>query len=82
MNQEMLKQFNYYVEHQAEFIEKYNGKAIVLKDFEVVGVQDNEWEAFDSASKKYEPETFIVQQVSPGPGAYTVVISSNFVYAG
>ena len=78
----MQEQFDYYLKHKEEFLKKYEGKAIVLKDFEVVETNKSEWEAFKKASKKYKQGTFIVQKVLPGTEAYTVVISSNFVYAG
>lgn len=82
MNENLHKLFEYYINNQAEFVEKYNSKSIILKDFEVVGVFDNEYEAAKNALEKYPPGTFIVQQVEPGIDSYTVTIGSNFVYSG
>lgn len=82
MKDRLLNLFHYYIENQKEILKKYNGKVIILKDFEVVGAYDNEWDAYETASEKYKPGTFIIQDVSPGTEAYTVVISSSFVYQG
>ena len=80
INYEILeKQFQYYLEHQDEFVSQYSGKAIVLRGNEVVGVYDNEWEAVKQSQRKYKPGTFLVQVVSPGSDAYSVDIASNFV---
>jgi hypothetical protein len=75
----MQKLFRFYKEHQADFVKKYLGKTIVIKDYEVVAVYVDEWEAARYASEMYEPGSFIVQQVTPGTGAYTVYIMSNYV---
>ena len=82
MYENMKKLFQYYINNQEEFVQEYNGKAVVLKDNAVVGVYDNEWIAFEETKKSHEPGTFIVQGVSPGDDAYTVTVASNFVFAG
>ena len=41
------KEFNYYLEHQNELVEKYNGKFVVIKDRNVVGAFDSELEAIE-----------------------------------
>jgi hypothetical protein len=76
-DQEML--FDYYLENQPGFVEKYNGKSIILKDFQVVGVYDSDWDAAQFAMEKFPRESYIVQRVSPGIEAYTVIVASNFV---
>lgn len=81
MSQEKLKeQFDFYLKHQEEFVQKYNKKAIAIKDFQVIGVYDTEFEAVQKTSEKHEMGTFIVQYVSQGPGAYTVFISPSVVF--
>lgn len=79
MYKDQEKLFDYYLENQNGFIEKYNGKSIILKDYEVVGVYDSDWDAAQYAMEKFPVGTFIVQKVTPGLGAYTVFITSNFV---
>lgn len=81
MYEELNKQFQYFIENQDKFVEKYNGRTIVLKNYKVIGVYDDEWDAVEEAQEKFEPGTYIVQRVTPGTEAYTVAISSNFVLA-
>jgi hypothetical protein len=79
MSLEVLsKEFDFYIEHQQEYVDKYNGKVIVLKGGELLGVYDSEFEALQETAKKYEPGTFLVQRVSPGPEAYTITISTPY----
>lgn len=48
----LKKDFDYYLAHQAEMVEKYNGKFVVIKDGEVIGAYDNELAAIVDAQKK------------------------------
>lgn len=82
MYEQMKELFRYYIDNQEDFVNKYNGKVVVLKDNDVIGVYDNEWLAFEETKKSHEPGSFIVQSVSPGDEAYTVSVASNFVFAG
>lgn len=59
-------EFQYYLAHQDEFVEKYDGKTIVLKNHEVVGVYDSVAEAYQGALETHQLGTFILQKVSPG----------------
>ena len=34
------KEFTYYLDHQSELVEKYNGKFLVIKGEDVIGVYD------------------------------------------
>lgn len=67
----------YFIEHQDELVQKYNGQVLVIKDQEVVGTYSSEIEAYIEAQKKYELGTFSIQRCNPGPEAYTVTISST-----
>ncbi len=82
MTELMKRLFQYYLDNQDEFVEKYNGKVILLHDFQVVDAFDTEWDAYVFGTKELEPGTFIIQLVTPGPDAYTVSIASNFVFSG
>ena len=82
MYERMKELFRYYIAHQDEFIARYNGKSILLVDFDVKGVFEDDLEAIQFACKEFTPGSFIVQKVSPGVEAYTVSIASNFVFAG
>ena len=64
-------EFQYYLTHQDELVEQYNGKVIVLKDHKVLGSYDSASEAVTETQKTHELGTFLVQPVSPGTEAYT-----------
>jgi len=70
------KEFDYFVAHQKELVEKYRGKVLVLKGAKVVGVYPNALDAYLSAKKKHKPGTFMIQPCVPGPEAYTVTIAT------
>lgn len=55
---------------------KHNGKTLVLRGEKVEGVYGSALEAYLDAGKKYPLGTFMIQNCQPGPGAYTVTISS------
>ena len=80
MVEKLEKEFKYYLEHQDEFVEKYNGKFIVIQDSEVIGVFDSELEAVKKTSEQYELGTFLVQKCEPGTESYTQTYHSRAVF--
>ena len=75
------KEFQYYLEHQDELVEKYNGKYIVIKNQQVIGMFDNELEAIEKTSKDHELGTFLVQKCEPGTSSYTQTYHSRVAFA-
>lgn len=75
------KEFRYYLEHQDEFVKKYNGKFIVIKDHEVIGVFDSELAAIEKTSEEHELGTFLVQKCEPGSESYTQTYHSRVTFA-
>lgn len=73
----LLKEFEYYLEHQDELLEKYNGKVIVIKGCVVLGAYDTELEAIEDTTQSHELGGFLVQRCSPGDGAYTEMFRSR-----
>ena len=71
MSDALKTAFQYYLDHQEELVEQYNGQFIVIKGDEVLGSFDDELKAVRETSKKFEIGTFLVQFVSPGDSAYT-----------
>lgn len=68
----MLKrEFEYFLEHQKEFADKYDGKFIVIKNQGVIGVYDSEIEAVEVTSKTEQLGTFLVQKCEPGDASFT-----------
>ncbi len=71
MSKPLEKEFEYYIENQDSFVEKYNGKILVIKNCELIGVFDSDLEAIEETSKKEELGTFLVQKCEPGSDSYT-----------
>ena len=80
-NKKMNKNFDFYVEHQAELVKKYNGRYIVIVEQKVVGDFATIEEAFDFASKKYKSGEFLLHLVGEGTENYTTTISRIGEYA-
>ncbi len=79
--EKLEKEFKYYLEHQDELVKEYNGKFIVIKDCEVIGVFDSELEAVEKTAEKYELGTFLVQKCEPGTESYTQTYHSRVLFA-
>lgn len=78
---QLEKEFQYYLDHQDELVEKYNGKFIVVKHGSVIGVFDSELEAVKETSKQHELGTFLVQICEPGTASYTQTYHSRVLFA-
>lgn len=75
------KEFKYYLDHQAELIEKYNGKFLVIKGEEVIGVYDAEDAAYFETGKTHEVGTFLIQYCEPGDSSYTQTYQSRVSFS-
>ena len=76
----LQKEFDYYLSHQDELVDKYSGRFIVIKDGAVLGAYDDELTAVNETKKEHKPGTFLVQFVSPGNTAYTQTFHSRVVF--
>lgn len=63
--------FNYYISHQQELVEKFNGKHVVVTKDGVNEAYDTEVEAYYSSVQKYGLGNFLIQLCTPGDEAYT-----------
>ncbi|MCY3627049.1 MAG: hypothetical protein OXG88_05360 [Gammaproteobacteria bacterium] len=81
MTAKLIREFDYYLKHQDEFVKKYYGKYIVLKNDEVIGTFDTATLAVLETSKTHELGTFLVQLVSTGDEAYTATFHSRARFA-
>lgn len=70
------RELQYFIEHQAELVEKYLGKALVIKGEELIGVYNTPIDAYEEAQKEHPLGTFMIQLCEPGASAYTVNIST------
>jgi hypothetical protein len=75
----LLKEFQYYRDHQEELIKKYNGKIIVIVGEIVVGEYSNKKEAYIESIKKYKPGTFLIIECTPGADSYTIHQRSRII---
>ncbi|MDP8239759.1 MAG: hypothetical protein P9X24_11775 [Candidatus Hatepunaea meridiana] len=66
----LTKELEYYIAHQDELVEKYDGKVIVLKNHKVIGSYDNPLEAVDESKKKHQVGTFFIIRCEPGTDQY------------
>lgn len=77
----LKNEFDFYLSNQQEFVEKYNGKVIVIKSQELIGVYDSLVEAIDETKKTHKLGTFLVQEVEPGTNAYTQTYHSRVIFS-
>ena len=71
MSSELTREFEFYLAHQEEMVEQYDGKVIALKGGRVLGVYDSELAAVTELQKSHELGTFLVQRVTLGDSEYT-----------
>ncbi|MGA2286801.1 MAG: DUF5678 domain-containing protein [Dehalococcoidia bacterium] len=80
MSGSLQDEFRFYLDHQDELVEKYEGKYIVIKDGQVVAAYDTELAAVTESQKSYPLGTFLVQLVTRGPDAYTQTFHSRVAF--
>ena len=73
----LVDEFKYYLEHKDEFVKKYNGKMLVIKDRRIIGVYDSEIEAVRETAKTHPLGTFLVQKCEPGSESHTQTFHSR-----
>lgn len=81
MEKALEKEFQYYIDHQDELVEKYGGKFVVIKGDEVLGAYDSEIEAIEETTKEHELGTFLVQKCEAGEENYTQTYHSRVAFA-
>ncbi len=77
MAEQLEKEFKYYLDHQDELAKLYKGKFIVIKDCQVIGVFESEFEAITEAEKQNELGTFLVQKCESGTNSHMRVYHSR-----
>ena len=81
MTSPLQDEFEYYLSHQDELVEKHDGKFIVIKDGVVLGAYENELAAVSETRKSHELGTFLVQKVSEGESGYSQTFHSRAVFS-
>ena len=80
MSSLLQKEFQFYLDHQDEMVEKYDGKYIVIQDGQVLGFYDDDLTAVTETQKSHEVGTFLIQKVSKGTADYTQTFHSRVVF--
>ena len=80
MSPTLKDEFEFYLAHQNEMVEKYDGQVIVIKKSEVLGAYDSELAAFTETVKDHDRGTFMIQRVSEGTEAYTATYTSRVTF--
>lgn len=77
----MLKEeFEFYLAHQEELVEKYRGKFIVIKNKKVIGEYDTEVDAYAKTVANEELGTFLIQECQPGNENYTQTFRTRVIF--
>ena len=80
MSSLLQREFEYYIAHQDELVEQYDGKYVAIKNGEVVGSYDDELTAVTETQKAHELGTFLIQKVSAGDSEYSQTFHSRVVF--
>ncbi len=64
-------EFKWYLEHQEELLQRFEGRVLVIKGQAVIGDYATDAEAVMAARKNHEMGTFLVQRCSRGSADYT-----------
>lgn len=64
------REFEFYLKNQNELVKKYNGRVVVIKEDDVIGVFDSEIDAIVETVKIHEMGSFLVQKCSEGDKDY------------
>ncbi|HVT60979.1 MAG TPA: hypothetical protein VHR45_21630 [Thermoanaerobaculia bacterium] len=73
------EELTYFIAHQAELVAKHEGRTLLLRGPEVVGVFDSPLEAYLDGKKRFAAGTFMIQPCLPGPEAYTVTLTQELI---
>ena len=56
------REFHFYLAHQDEQVQQYEGKFLVIVGTDILGAYDDELEAVKDAAKAHEFGTFLIQK--------------------
>ena len=77
----LLNEFQYYLDHQAELAEHYQGRYVVIKEERLLGDYETASEAVRETAKEHEPGTFLVQRCDADPQSTTQTFHSRVIFA-
>ena len=65
------KEIAYYLDHEAELLKEHDGKVIVLKNQQVIGVYGSVADAATETRRQHERGTYLIQRVTTDPAVHT-----------
>ena len=74
---DLQREFDFYLSHQDELVQKYNGRFLVIRDEQVQGDFGTQMESYNWAIEHFPLGTFLLQKCSPGDEAYTQTFYSR-----
>jgi len=78
--EQQKKSFKWFLDNIQELVKRYPEKYIAIKDCKVLGAYNSFMEALTKTEKSgYKQGTFIVQQASADPSAYTVTLYNSYL---
>ena len=80
MESQLQKEFAYYLAHQDEIVDNYDGKYIVIRDGQVLSDYEDELAAITETQKSHELGTFLVQKVSTGTSDFSLTFHSRAMF--
>lgn len=77
----MLQQeYNYFIEHREELVTEHLGKFLVIEGNEIVGIFDNEADAYVNIIKNGKLGSVLLQQCLPGKEHYCQTFQSRVLF--
>ncbi len=80
-NNELEKDFQFYLDNLIDLEKKYKGKFIAIKNCKVIGSYTTYEEAFEETTKSNELGTFLIQKADTNPNNYMFTINRFTVVA-
>ena len=71
----MKEDFLYFLDHQSELAQLYNGKYIAIHSQQVVGAYRHPDEAFQKTVQEFDEGSFIIQLCEEGEECCTITIN-------
>jgi hypothetical protein len=72
-------EFKYYLDHQDELVNQYNGKFIVIKNNRVIGAYNSHGEAYAKATETEALGSFLIQHCIPGKESFSQTFHSQVI---
>ena len=70
-------EFKFYLENQDDFLKRYEGRFIVIKNRKVLGSYESEIEAYKEIQKEHQLGTCLIQLVQEGENSYSQTFYSR-----